>query len=205
MPLTQEGWPRSADPCTPGSRLGTTRAQWMPPRRSALIPTCCLPAGWLTSTPLCKEQDSDALRPPARAGSKFSDLPRMSGLNLWGHHITHWITTCWLESASPGHGKGVQVYLEPGEAWALNVAHHHGAGTPLPEQQGHINLAILDMSAACHTPDVIVRCPPPPPAGRLGEPGEKPCTFHLPAGRAPPACWEPWWAILAFLAAPSPR
>jgi carboxynorspermidine decarboxylase len=49
---------------------------------------------------------------------------------------------------------GVEVYLEPGEACALN------AGYLVTEvldvgRNGETNLAILDMSAACHTPDVI--------------------------------------------------
>ena len=72
---------------------------------------------------------------------------------------------------------GVQVYLEPGEAWALNAGYL--VTTVLDTlQNGETHLAILDMSAACHTPDVI-EMPYRPPLLDAGEPGEKPCTFRL--------------------------
>ena len=45
-------------------------------------------------------------------------------------------------------------------------------------QNGDTSLAILDMSAACHTPDVI-EMPYRPPLLDAGEPGEKPCTIRL--------------------------
>ena len=72
---------------------------------------------------------------------------------------------------------GVQVYLEPGEAWALNAGYL--VTTVLDTlQNGDTSLAILDMSAACHTPDVI-EMPYRPPLLDAGEPGEKPCTVRL--------------------------
>ena len=71
----------------------------------------------------------------------------------------------------------VQVYLEPGEAWALNAGYL--VTTVLDTlQNGDTRLAILDMSAACHTPDVI-EMPYRPPLLDAGEPGEKPCTLRL--------------------------
>ena len=45
-------------------------------------------------------------------------------------------------------------------------------------RNGDTSLAILDMSAACHTPDVI-EMPYRPPLLDAGEPGEKPCTVRL--------------------------
>ena len=45
-------------------------------------------------------------------------------------------------------------------------------------QNGDTSLAVLDMSAACHTPDVI-EMPYRPPLLDAGEPGEKPCTIRL--------------------------
>ena len=45
-------------------------------------------------------------------------------------------------------------------------------------QNGDTSLAILDLSAACHTPDVI-EMPYRPPLLDAGEPGEKPCTVRL--------------------------
>lgn len=80
---------------------------------------------------------------------------------------------------------GVQVYLEPGEAWALNAGYL--VTTVLDTlQNGDTSLAILDTSAACHTPDVI-EMPYRPPLLDAGDPGEKP--LHRAAGRPPPA-WQ---------------
>lgn len=45
-------------------------------------------------------------------------------------------------------------------------------------QNGETRLAILDMSAACHTPDVI-EMPYLPPLYGAGERGEKPFTYRL--------------------------
>ena len=72
---------------------------------------------------------------------------------------------------------GVQVYLEPGEAWALNAGYL--VTTVLDTlQNGETSLAILDMSAACHTPDVI-EMPYRPPLMDAGDPGEKPYLIRL--------------------------
>ena len=71
----------------------------------------------------------------------------------------------------------MQVYLEPGEAWALNAGYL--VTTVLDTlQNGETHLAILDMSAACHTPDVI-EMPYRPPCWTRATAGEKPCTFRL--------------------------
>ena len=72
---------------------------------------------------------------------------------------------------------GVQVYLEPGEAWALNAGYL--VTTVLDTlKNGKTNLAILDMSAACHTPDVI-EMPYRPPLLNAGEAEEKAVTYRL--------------------------
>ena len=176
---TQEGH-AIYDPCAPGSRLGTTRAQW----DAAVQADPALPAllDGLHFHTLC-EQDSDALAKTLEdVEQKFGDLlPRMKWLNFGGgHHITR-----------PGYGLaalercitrmqqtyGVQVYLEPGEAWALNAGYL--VTTVLDTlRNGEVDLAILDMSAACHTPDVI-EMPYRPPLLNAGEAGEKACTVRL--------------------------
>ena len=176
---TQEGH-AIYDPCAPGSRLGTTRAQW----DAAVQADPALPAllDGLHFHTLC-EQDSDALAKTLEAvEQKFGDLlPGMKWLNFGGgHHITR-----------PGYGLaalercitrmqqtyGVQVYLEPGEAWALNAGYL--VTTVLDTlRNGEVDLAILDMSAACHTPDVI-EMPYRPPLLDAGEAGEKACTVRL--------------------------
>ena len=176
---TQEGH-EIYDPCAPGSRLGTTRAQW----DAAVAEHPELPAllDGLHFHTLC-EQDADALATTlAAVEEKFRDLlPRMKWLNFGGgHHITRpgydlaTLEQCITEVQTK---YGVQVYLEPGEAWALNAGYL--VTTVLDTlRNGETNLAILDMSAACHTPDVI-EMPYRPPLLDAGEPEEKRCTVRL--------------------------
>ena len=176
---TQEGH-EIYDPCAPGSRLGTTRAQW----NAAVQEHTELPAllDGLHFHTLC-EQDSDALAQTLHAvEAGFGDLlPQMKWLNFGGgHHITRpGYDLQTLEKCITATQKkyGVQVYLEPGEAWALNAGYL--VTTVLDTlRNGKTNLAILDMSAACHTPDVI-EMPYRPPLLNAGEPGEKRCTIRL--------------------------
>ena len=176
---TQEGH-AIYDPCAPGSRLGTTRAQW----DAAVQAAPQLPAlrDGLHFHTLC-EQDSDALATTLDAvEQKFGDLlPRMKWLNFGGgHHITRPdYDLATLERCITGTQQkyGVQVYLEPGEAWALNAGYL--VTTVLDTlRNGEVDLAILDMSAACHTPDVI-EMPYRPPLLDAGEAGEKTCTVRL--------------------------
>ena len=143
------------DPCAPGSRLGVTRAQW----DAAITPALLDLLDGLHFHTLC-EQDSDALETTlAAVGERFGDvLPRMRWLNMGGgHHITRpgydlpRLERCLTAARDRW---GVQVYLEPGEAVALN------AGFLLSRvldvgQNGDTTFAIADASAACHMPDVL--------------------------------------------------
>jgi len=176
---TQEGH-EIYDPCAPGSRLGTTRTQW----DAAVQENPALPEllDGLHFHTLC-EQDSDALAATLpTVEEKFGDLlPRMKWLNFGGgHHITRpdydlaTLEKCIIDMQKK---YGVQVYLEPGEAWALNAGYL--VTTVLDTlRNGETNLAILDMSAACHTPDVI-EMPYRPPLLNAGEAGEKKFTVRL--------------------------
>ena len=176
---TQEGH-AIYDPCAPGSRLGTTRAQW----DAAVLADPALPSllDGLHFHTLC-EQDSDALAVTlAAVEDRFGDLlPRMQWLNFGGgHHITRpgydlpMLERCITETQKK---YSVQVYLEPGEAWALNAGYL--VTTVLDTlQNGETSLAILDMSAACHTPDVI-EMPYRPPLLNAGDPGEKTVAIRL--------------------------
>ena len=176
---TQEGH-AIYDPCAPGSRLGTTRAQW----DAAVAQDPALPEllDGLHFHTLC-EQDADALAATLPAvEAKFGDLlPRMKWLNFGGgHHITRpgydlaVLERCITETQEK---YGVQVYLEPGEAWALNAGY---LVTSVLDtlQNGETSLAILDMSAACHAPDVI-EMPYRPPLLGAGDVGEKPFPVRL--------------------------
>ena len=174
---TQEGH-AIYDPCAPGSRLGTTRQQWDAQITPALI---SLLDGLHFHT-LC-EQDSDALEITLEAvEEKFGDiLPGMRWLNFGGgHHITKpgydipRLERCIRKAQKRW---GVEVYLEPGEAWALNAGYLLTSVLDLTENGG-VKLAILDMSAACHTPDVL-EMPYRPPLLGAGEPGERKYTYRL--------------------------
>ena len=184
---TQEGH-AIYDPCAPGSRLGTTRAQW--DAALAKQPGLAALLDGLHFHTLC-EQDADALALTLDAvEEKFGDLlPGLKWLNFGGgHHITRpGYDLAALEAciARMQEKYGVQVYLEPGEAWALNAGYL--VTTVLDTlQNGDTSLAFLPrlinfhsgMSAACHTPDVI-EMPYRPPLLDAGEPGEKPCTIRL--------------------------
>lgn len=176
---TQEGH-AIYDPCAPGSRLGTTRAQW--DAALAKQPGLAALLDGLHFHTLC-EQDADALAVTLDAvEEKFGDLlPGLKWLNFGGgHHITrpgYDLATLEACIARMQEKYGVQVYLEPGEAWALNAGYL--VTTVLDTlQNGDTGLAVLDMSAACHTPDVI-EMPYRPPLLDAGEPGEKPCTIRL--------------------------
>ena len=151
---TQEG--RAIyDPCAPGSRLGVTREVW---NREMTDDLLNLLDGLHFHT-LC-EQDADALETTlAAAEIRFGDvLPRMKWLNMGGgHHITREdYDVLRLENLLRRTREkwNLQVYLEPGEAVALNVGYLVATVLDVTENSG-IRTAVLDASAACHMPDVI--------------------------------------------------
>ncbi len=174
---TQEGH-AIYDPCAPGSRLGVTRTQWNTDMSAELL---SLLDGLHFHT-LC-EQDADALELTLSAvAQRFGDvLPRMKWLNFGGgHHIT-----------KPGYDIprlekcirfaqekwDLQVYLEPGEACALNAGYLAARVLDIV-QNGEITTAVLDTSAACHMPDVL-EMPYRPPLYGAEEPGALPCSIRL--------------------------
>ena len=151
---TQEGH-AIYDPCAPGSRMGVTRAVW---DREMDEETLSLLEGLHFHT-LC-EQNADALRTTLDAvEARFGDvLPRMQWLNMGGgHHITRpdydlpLLETCIRRAQQRW---GVTVYLEPGEAVALNAGYLVSRVLDIVENGG-TQIAILDASAACHMPDVL--------------------------------------------------
>ena len=145
------------DPCAPGSRLGTTRAAW----DAAVSQDPSLPQllDGLHFHTLC-EQDADALAVTLDAvAEKFGDLlPNMQWLNFGGgHHITRpGYDMATLEKCirRARNDWGVTVYLEPGEACALNAGYLLTRVLDVV-QNGDTTIAILDASAACHMPDVL--------------------------------------------------
>ena len=120
---TQEGH-AIYDPCAPGSRMGTTRAQWeaavkMHPDLTGLL-------DGIHFHTLCEQDSSDLETTLAAVKVKFGDLiSKVKWLNLGGgHHITRpgydiaRLEKC-IEAAKEEWK--VDIYLEPGEAWALNA------------------------------------------------------------------------------------
>ena len=71
---------------------------------------------------------------------------------------------------------GIQVYIEPGEAVALNAGYLVASVLDIIEND--INIAILDASAACHMPDVL-EMPYRPNIIGSGQPDEKKYSYRL--------------------------
>ena len=71
---------------------------------------------------------------------------------------------------------GLEIYLEPGEAIALNAGYL--VTTVMDIVDNGIQTLILDTSAACHMPDVL-EMPYRPPLKDSGEPEEKAYTYRL--------------------------
>ena len=179
---TQEGH-AIYDPCAPGSRLGTTRESWDREMTDELIDLL----DGLHFHTLC-EQNADALEITVKAvEEQFGDvLPQMKWLNMGGgHHITRTdYDRELLEQIlrSVQEKWRLQVYLEPGEAVALNAGYVAARVLDVVENSG-IRTAILDVSAACHMPDVIEMPYLPPLYESCGE--EQACVSYRLAG---PTC-----------------
>lgn len=161
------------DPCAPGSRLGTTREVWNAQMTDELVNLL----DGLHFHTLC-EQNADALKQTlVSVEDKFGDvLARMKWINMGGgHHITRedYDVPLLEELITYVQDKWeVEVYLEPGEAVALNAGYLACRVLDVV-QNGDIKTAILDVSAACHMPDVIeMPYMPPLYGGTDGEEGE---------------------------------
>ena len=161
------------DPSAPLSRLGTIRSE--------------LPRGFLSRVDgvhihnLC-ERDSGALVRTWEAVEKSlgPELEGLKWINLGGgHHITRddYNTDEIIGLIRTIKARyGAEVYLEPGEAWALNTGYL--AATVLDIHRNKGELAILDTSASCHMPDVL-EMPYRPEIIGAGEKGEKPYAYRL--------------------------
>ena len=131
---------------------------------------------------LC-EQDADALKTTLDAvEEKFGKyLSRLSWLNMGGgHHITRegYDISLLRDCIRRMQEKyGLTVYLEPGEAVALNAGYLATEVMDVVENGG-VRILILDASAACHMPDVL-EMPYRPPLKDAGLPGEKKYTYRL--------------------------
>ena len=162
---TQEGH-AIYDPCAPCSRLGIA-----------------LPEGveGLHFHTLCEQDAAPLVETFEAFEKKFGQfLHGLRWLNLGGgHHITRkGYDLAALEALIRRIREtyGVEVYLEPGEAIALNSGTL--ITTVMDVVENGMPILILDASAACHMPDVL-EMPYRPPLYGAGEPGEKAVTCRL--------------------------
>ena len=166
------------DPCAPGSRLGVTLAEFLDAPSELLSML-----DGLHFHTLC-EQNSDDLETTLNGfEEQFREwLPKMKWVNFGGgHHITRAdydiprLERC-IKRMTKGYG--LTVYLEPGEAVALNAGYLHTQVLEVQHHAGAMDIAIVDTSAACHMPDVL-EMPYRPPLRDSGQPGEKKYTYRL--------------------------
>ena len=161
------------DPCAPCSRLGVLKEQFKNRSLEGI--------SGLHFHTLC-EKNSDALeRTLERFEDQFKEyIPQMKWINFGGgHHITRpdYDVDRLCRLISDFKSKyGKTIYLEPGEAVALNAGYL--VATVLDIVHNEMDIAILDTSAATHMPDVL-EMPYRPDIIGAGQPGEKSHTYRL--------------------------
>lgn len=149
-PLHAEGEVPKYDPCAPHSRLGFPVDQLTDAQMAGVT--------GLHFHTLC-EQDFEPLERTWQALlpriARF--LPQLDWLNFGGgHHITRADyqrdqLVDFLKAVKAQ--TGCEIYLEPGEAVALDAGIL--VGTVLDRQWNGMPIGITDISATCHMPDVI--------------------------------------------------
>lgn len=161
------------NPCFKNSRLGVTLENFEPDMLDGI--------DGLHFHTMC-EQNSDVLERTIKVvDEKFGKyISRMKWLNFGGgHHITRadYDVEALVRSIMFIREKyGINVYLEPGEAIALNTGYL--VCTVLDTLKNGMDIAILDTSAACHMPDVL-EMPYRPEIIGAGKPGEYSYTYRL--------------------------
>ena len=181
-PEHSEGAVPMYDPCAPGSRLGIRRAAF---DRRTPVDLQALGVTGLHFHTLCEQDAAPLARTLAAVEEKFSPyLHGIKWLNFGGgHHITrpgYDVDLLCDRITRVKAAYGVEVYLEPGEAVALNAGVM--VSTVLDVVEADMPIAILDTSAAAHMPDVL-EMPYRPEAVGAGLPGEKAWTCRL-AGKS---------------------
>ncbi len=161
------------NPCYLHSRLGVTFENFRPDDLAGI--------SGLHFHTMC-EQNSDTLERTVQiVDQKFGDsIRKMKWLNFGGgHHITRpdYDIEALVRSIMYFKDKyGIGIYLEPGEAIALNTGFL--AASVLDIVDNGMPIAILDTSAACHMPDVL-EMPYRPDIIGAGRPGEYAYTVRL--------------------------
>ena len=141
------------DPCVPGSRLGITADH--------LIDVDLTGISGLHFHTLCEQNSPDLETTLKAVDEKFGDLLRSKQITYLNMGGGHWITKPFydrerlirlVKQAKAAYG--VEVWLEPGEAVAIHTGILRATVMDVFQSAGH-NLAILDISATAHMPDVI--------------------------------------------------
>ena len=167
------------DPCAPGSRLGVTKEVF--DCEIAAEPELFGALDGLHFHTLCEQNADDLAKTLEAVEEKFGPwLSKIKWLNMGGgHHITRDDYDRKLLIKCIKHIRdtyGVEVYLEPGEAIALNAGYLVTEVMDIVENG--LSVLILDASAACHMPDVL-EMPYRPPLKDSGVSGEKEFTYRL--------------------------
>jgi carboxynorspermidine decarboxylase len=172
-PGHSEGHTEIYDPAAPKSRLGILRSEFDGRSLDGVE--------GLHFHTLC-EQLFEPLERTARVFEEnFGEfLPRMKWLNLGGgHHITRegYDVDALVELVKYFREKyDLEVYLEPGEAIAI------GTGILVSEVldvvHNEVDIAVLDVSATCHMPDIL-EMPYRPGIQDGYDPNEKPHNYRL--------------------------
>ncbi|MCG7334571.1 carboxynorspermidine decarboxylase [Sporosarcina sp. ACRSM] len=161
------------NPCFTHSRFGVTLDNFEPDQLDGID-------GFHFHT-MC-EQNSDTLERTLQViEEKFGKyLHQMKWLNFGGgHHITrpdYDIETLERSVLYMKNKYDVDVYLEPGEAVALNTGFL--VATVMDTLYNGMDIAILDTSASCHMPDVL-EMPYRPEIIGAGLPNEKAYTYRF--------------------------
>lgn len=172
-PEHSEGAVPIYDPCAPYSRLGMPRARFPVDALDGI--------SGLHFHTLCEQNFAPLARTVAAFEAKFGEfIPRMEWINFGGgHHITrpdYDVDGLIRLLVDFRERHGVQLYLEPGEAIAINTGVLVAEVLDLP--WNGMPLAILDTSATCHMPDTL-EMPYRPQILGSGNAGEFAHTYRL--------------------------
>lgn len=179
-PMHSEVKTKIYDPCAAGSRLGILKEQF--------DAGCLDGIKGLHFHTLCELNADSLARTLPAVESQFGDvIRRMDWMNFGGgHHITRpdydIDLLCKLITGFYKAYPNIKtIYLEPGEAIALNTGVL--VASVLDIMHNAMDIAILDTSASAHMPDVL-EMPYRPIIADADEPGKKKFTYRL----AGPTC-----------------
>ena len=172
-PEYSETEPEIYNPCAPNSRLGITLENFQPELLDGIE--------GLHFHTMCEQNAQPLAKTLDYVEEKFGKyLYQMKWLNFGGgHHITRedYDVELLIRCIERMRDKyDLEIYLEPGEAIALNTGYL--VCTVLDLIENGMHLGILDTSAACHMPDVL-EMPYRPNIIGAGLPGEKPYTYRF--------------------------